>query len=198
MAGATAIADVGETLVSLLRDRMDHLVDAKEIALASPDSVESGNDLRLTLFLYDVAENSHLKNQKGGLLDDGRREPASLALDLHYLLTAHPAHGGADETAKTADQHRVLGRAMQVFADTPVLRGSTLEGSLEDAEKLQVSMDEEPMDAIVNMWNTFQDQQYRPSVTYVVTPVRIESTRDEQVDRVVESYTWTAQHQTDE
>ncbi len=58
---ADAIADVGVTLVELLEDRIDRL-DRGDIALTTPGlHGERGNDWRLTLYLYDVSENDHLR-----------------------------------------------------------------------------------------------------------------------------------------
>lgn len=201
MAGSSAIADVGQTLVGVLRERMEDLVARNEIALASPDSVESGDDIRLTLYLYSLSESPHLKNERtdSGSVD---RSGHPLALDLHYLLTAHPAHSGADETARTAEQHSVLGRAMQVLQTDSILRGSDLKGSLDNTDELHVTIEQYSTDAIANIWTTFQEQPFRPSVSYIVTPVIIESTRKEEfegvVRKTVESYSWGQEHQTDE
>lgn len=188
MADYAAIADTGETLVELLRDRMGGLIDPDEVALASPENVGGGNDWRLTLYLYRVSENGHLPEA-----DPGTREPdptvasgSPLVLDLHYLLTAHPSNSGSDGTAKTKEQHSVLGRAMQVLGDNAIVRGSDLKGSLAGGEDLHLAIEPEPTDAVVNMWSTFPDEPFRPSVSYLVTPVVIESTREEPTGRVVE------------
>lgn len=191
MAADSAIADVGETLVEMLRDRMDDLVDRDEVALTSPASVGEGTDPRLTLYLYRITENVELKNAERLEVGDGKRREPPLALDLYYLLTAHPSTGGNDDTARSREQHSVLGRAMQVMYDNAVLRGSDLSGSLagDSDEEVRISMnpmDQQSMDGIVSLWNTFQEQPFQPSVSYLVSPVSIASTREDAVPRVVE------------
>lgn len=62
MAKHTAIADVGQTLVMLLKDRIGEPVDDNDIALASPADEGVGQGLRLTVYLYDVTQNEHLSN----------------------------------------------------------------------------------------------------------------------------------------
>lgn len=183
-----SIADVGETIVGLLQDRMDPLIDSDEVALASPDDVGQGNDWRLTLFLYRLSESGYLKDgpPRRREPDPTTSRPAPLVLDLYYLLTAHPSTSGSDGTAKTVEQHSVLGRAMQVLADNAVIRGSALQGSLAADEDLRVSIQPEPVDAVLNAWSTFPDEPYRPSVVYLVSPVAIESTREVATQRVVE------------
>jgi hypothetical protein len=184
----SAIADIGDTLVSLLRDRMGDLIDDSDIALASPDQVEPGDDFRLTLYLYDVTENGQLSNEPRPVPDATTQDGSPLVLDLYYLLTAHPSKGGNDKrTTKTMEQHSVLGRAMQVLHDDAIISGSDLKGSLSGGDRIHLSVDSASADRVVNIWNTFQDTPYRPSVSYVATPVIIESTREESVQRVIES-----------
>lgn len=192
----TAIADVGDSLVALLRDRID-LIDANEIALASPSEGGAGNGYRLTVFLYRVTENGDL-----GRVDEERSpsppprngevpaETASapLVLDLHYLLTAHPARerdgGGGDHTRAEREQHSVLGRAMQVLHDHSTLRGSDLVGDLSPDRPLHVTVESGSVDRQTSLWNTFRDAPYRPSVSYLVTPVEIPATETTDVQRV--------------
>lgn len=188
MATDSVIADIGETIVDLLRDRIDFL-ESDEIALTSPSNVGDGEQLRLTLYLYRIAENADLKNSANSIQGD-RLEDPPLALDLHYLLTAHPATGGDNETARSIDQHGVLGRAMQVLQNDAILRGSDLTESLADeGEDVQISMNPmnaDSFDQLLSLWSTFQEQPYQPSISYLISPVFIESTTTTPVPRVIE------------
>lgn len=197
MANYTAIADVGDTLVELLRDDMDDIVDRSEIALRSPDGVSTGGNVRLTVFLYDVSVNAHVRNDERPSIDGTTDGGHPLVLDLHYLLTAHPAKsnqggGGGGGPPQTTDQHSVLGGAMRTLHDNSIVEGSRLQGSLDD--ELQLSIEPEPTDATVNIWSTFDEEPYRPSVSYLVTPVVIDSTQERGVTRVVDrtvgAYAW--------
>lgn len=184
-----AIGDVGQTIVDLLEDRMEGFVDRNDIALASPAARgEGGNHWRLTVYLYDVSESPHSRSDERPQPEPGEETVSDrpLVLDLQYLLTAHPAKDGADGTKKTKEQHRVLGRAMQVLRDNAIIRGSDLRGSLAGGDDLQVSIQQESLEAVMNVWNTFPDKAYRPSVAYLVSPVPIESTRERPVERVLE------------
>lgn len=189
MAGYSAIADAGEAIVELLRDRMREFIDSDDVALASPDDRGVNDDARLTVYLYRVTENDHLLNTGRQPVGHDRVKQPPLALDLYYLLTAHPSGGNSDETAKTREQHAVLGRALQVMRENPVLRGSDLRGSLTDEDELRisrVSMNGQSMDELVSLWNTFGETSFQPSVSYLVSPVLIETTDEEPVRRVVE------------
>lgn len=112
---------------------------------------------------------------------------APLALDCRYLLTAYPSAGTGNETTKRADQHRVLGRAMQVLRDGAVVHEGDLSGTL--STPLRVSPVAESMDEILNIWGTFDERPYQPSVAYLVTPVEINPAEDRSVDPVLERTT---------
>lgn len=191
MGGYSAIGDVGETLIELLRDEITGRevvpdVTRNEIALTSPNAVgEDDSNLRLTLYLYRIDENAHLKNTPRQEVDAETVAESPLALDLHYLLTAHPA-GDPDVTTSSSDQHKVLGLAMQILQDDSILRGADLQGSLADDEELNVSMTPQATDEIGTIWNTFRETPFQPSVSYIVTPVLIEPHEREEVRRVVE------------
>lgn len=189
MAGDSAIAEVGQTLVGILSSQMT-LLDTDEVTLASPASVGDGNDARLTLYLYRITENGDLKNvRRTG--DSDLRYGSPLVLDLHYLLTAHPSTSGNDETGRTSEQHSILGQAMRVLHDNAILRGSELVGSLadipEEEVRISVTPTEQPsFDALVSLWGTFPDQAYQPSLSYLVSPVQVESTAELPIGRVTE------------
>lgn len=172
MAADTAIADVGESLLKLLQEGMSDLVQPSSIALLSPADVE-GQSVSLTLFLYYVTENPHMKNQQSAYT--GSRSASPLMLDLYYLLTAYTSV--QDITQRTREEQRILGRAMRLFHDNNVLYGSRLQGSLgETDDVLRIAMNPLGLSELTSIWHAIPKQHYRPSVSYVVSPVVIEST----------------------
>jgi hypothetical protein len=184
MANYTVIADVGDTLIELLRNNMEDLIPEPErIVLASPGEIED-NSTRLSLFLYQVAENDYLKNQEMQQVNSTALQYVPLTLDLFYMLTAYSSIENL--TDRNLEAHTILGRAMRIFYDNAILRGSVLRGSLSgtDAE-LRIVLTTVSMENLPMMWNSF-DKPYKPSVFYQVTPVPIDSTRQRDVGRVIE------------
>lgn len=186
MGDHAAIADAGDSLVGLLRDHMAALLnDPKQIVLASPVDEDLKQTVRLTVYLYDVNSSN---NARGGGSPDGVPESDKpLGLELKYLLTAHPGQStsGTTTTTETMNEHTMLGRAMQVLHDNAILRPPALRGSLaEGDEVLEVSLLSGTTDTVVNIWNTFEKEAYRPSVSYLVTPVTVEPYEIEGGDRV--------------
>ena len=180
-----AIADVGETLITLLRDNMSDLVNPDSIVLLSPAEVED-QSIRLTLFLYSIMENPHMKNQEMRTLSPTELGYPPLTLDLYYLLTAYASTQIPDRTEQTLEQHRILGRAMRIFYDNAILGGTILQGSLEGtSEELRIVLNSISLDDLTKIWSAFQEEGYRLSVSYLVTPTNIDSTRDMSMQRVV-------------
>lgn len=187
MSEYTAIADVGETLIDFLRGAMGDMISPNSIVLFSPGEIEDNDDVRLSLFLFQVNENIHMKNQEMQIVDPTRLKYPPLNLDLYYMLTSYPSSGIQDKTERTKEEHSILGRAMQVIYDNSILNGSVLRGSLaENNDELHISLFPLSMDDTTKIWTTFQDKPFRPSICYLVTPTKIESTRERETQRVVE------------
>jgi hypothetical protein len=188
MADFTVIADVGATLIKLLQDNMGDLIDSPNyIVLGSPANVED-TSTRLSLFLYQVEENEYLKNQEPWQVDPAELRYKPLTLDLFYMMTAFSSLD--DLTEKNIEEHKILGRAMQIFYDNAILRGSALQGSLEGTDhELRITLTLMSMENITQLWNSFGNAEvkpYKPSIFYQVTPVPVDSTRQRDIQRVIE------------
>jgi hypothetical protein len=187
MASFLAIAGVSRTLRSLLRDRMEQ--PPVNVTIAPPDAAVSGmTGRRLNLYLYQVVENGHLKNQEipgqGHPADYGR---PPLSLDLHYLITAY----GADDTNVDADleAQQILGDAMRVLHEHPIVTEALHENDnpadplildaslLGEFEKVKVTLQPSGLEELSKLWTALPETNFRRSVTYQVSVVQIESRR---------------------
>ena len=177
---SSAIRDVGETLITLLKNDPVITVPDNEIALISP--AEPGT-ARLTLFLYSICPAFEYRNEleiPGNMIDD---EPVSLPLNLYYLLTAFSPP--QDPTDRSLASHLILGQAMRVFFDNGCLTGSLLKGALPRDEELRLSLQPMTVEDLTRIWSVFPDTPLQPSVSYLVTPVRVRSDRTRGGARVV-------------
>lgn len=157
---------------------MGGLMSPDHISLASPADVETDTAPRLSLYLYQLNENKHLKNQELLPDDTGRVRYPALPLNLLYLLTAYA------QTRET--EHQVLGRAMQILHDNAIIRGSLLQGSLSGTfEEIIVTLNPIPLDEMNKLWSMFGSKPYRLSVTYQVSTALVDSTREQVGDRII-------------
>ena len=182
-----AIGEVSETLrhtlwLGLLADLVTRQLVTSEqnIVLANPGQVAlpQGVVRQLSLWLYQVLPNEHLRNQPlvrraGPPPDDDLRFYPPLSLNLFYLLTPSIQDGGG-ASDQLADQ-RVLGRVMQVLHDQSVLAMPNRQAPAA-AHELHVSLAPRTIDEIAQVWEAMQ-QPYRLSVCYEVRAVQIESER---------------------
>ena len=175
MSREETLPDVSSTLLRLLNDALT----PGTVTLAPPKNATS----RLTLFLYKVLENPFLKNEERRVRQDasGRliEEPPPLFVDLYYLLTAHALTAQPDEPIKA---QRALSRAMRLLYDNGILAGSSIQSTsdlgLTSADTLRITLNPISMEDMTRIWSVFPDTQYELSVTYLVTPVPIQSARE--------------------
>lgn len=186
MGDHNVIADVGDALVRLLKLGMQEAfpTDPPEITLKSPSEIsEDGDtgDRQLSLFLYRIVEDPDLKNLPESVTDPLEQRRLPLPLHLHYLVTPY--------SKDKADEHRILGRAMQVLHDHGVLGEAELatdKGGLAEAhEQLRVTLHPLDVETTSQVWNSLS-VPYRLSICYQVTPALIESEREEVRTRVTE------------
>jgi hypothetical protein len=172
----TVIAEVSEALVRVLWEeiqldpQVNLLIDNENrISLQSPKDLAEDNSVRLSVYLYRLIEDPHLKNQPMGAGEGRRQRVAPLALDLFYLVT--PLVGTPRE------QQIVLGKAMEVFFDRALLEGADLSPAMNAAgEEVRVVLNPESLEETTRVWQAL-DLCYRLSVCYVVRVVMVDSRR---------------------
>ena len=200
MSSALAIAAVTAVLKDLLDNRLvqaNVIGDVGDVSVTAlpPDRITIGQDERaqLNLFMYRVSPRSGWRRGRVAPEEqDGHASP-SLALDLHYLLSAY---GEQDLQAEI-----LLGYAIQLFQETPVLTGDairkTLKGSSsngsrhatvparsalassslgEQVDRVTVCPEFLGMEEMTRLWSALQ-AHYRPSAVYEVSAVLIKDDR---------------------
>ncbi len=187
MSDFTVIGDIGETLKKLLEDDPWTGISPKpEITFKSPKEIkdDGGSTNKVSIFLYQILENSYLKNEEPQRIDDTHLQSPPLSLDLIYLVTPY----SEDKTQEKI----ILGKVMQIFHDNAILIliGTALQGDLpETDEEIKLLFNPISLDDLTKIWSAFQEVAYRLSVSYMVTPVRIDSTRKISIQRVVSKET---------
>lgn len=167
MARYTAIADVGSTLLKLLRENMsaDLVENPEMIGLCSP---AEKNDFKLLLYLYHIEECCELK--QGGLT---RTLQTPLALHLYYLLAAN---SNGDVKSKAMDENMILGNAMQILDSNPVLSGSDLEGSLAaDNDRISITIVNPDAHSFTSKVKECSELILKNAVCYKIGPVYIDN-----------------------
>jgi hypothetical protein len=172
----TVIADITQMLDTMLTDA------GLDVTKDSPAELKGSAETyaKINLYLYEVIENPHTKNQQWVTTasDPNQQIYPPLGLNLYYLLTPYATD------AKSA--HSVLGHAMRVFHDSSVIDKEDLPAALRlTTEQLTVSLCNLKLDDLTRIWNSLQTP-YRLSVAYEVKIVLVESETQRTVSRVRE------------
>jgi len=174
MAGLAAVNAVGESLVAMLRARRDLLAadgllgpvpatldisQASMSRLAGSPAPTGG----LTITCYRMTLSDHAAPRAARAVGPG---PASLALDLHYLMAAWPA--------AAADEQAILSWSMLELAAHPVFDRSLLlpAGGWGVEETVQITPDSVSDDTLFRLWDSLQ-QRMRLSTLFRARVVRI-------------------------
>ncbi|HEX2084706.1 MAG TPA: Pvc16 family protein [Solirubrobacteraceae bacterium] len=173
MSAATAIGMVSESIQEMLLAEWS-LTPELTATILTPD--EPAGDRRVNLCLYRIAENPYLKNLDWQVRPGsaGRLVPPPLSLKLFYLLTAYAPN---DPRTGNATAQGMLGEAMRVMYENPVLPDQYLVSGLRDAvEEIRIVHVPLDLDEASRIWSTF-GQPYRASACYEVSVVQIDPRR---------------------
>jgi hypothetical protein len=174
----TVVSLVSQSLVNVLQQGLT-LVGAS----VATDDMQGPipGVLHLTVFLFEVGEDPNSRNRprtRSLAAPDIRIARPPLSLHLRYLLTPW----GSDEAAR----HLLLGRAMQVLHDNPILSGAQLVGTLADEDQtINISMSPMSLEDRTRVWHAVQ-KPYRLSVSYDVRVVHLDSETPQNVRPVRE------------
>jgi hypothetical protein len=176
MATYPAIAVTGQAILKLLADSCPRA----EFAAARFELFQVGNfsqpqpmDEGISLFLYRFGVNAARRNLPSQVKLNGLRYRPPLPLDLYYLMTAW--------AKSAAKQQRLLGWAMRVLEDTPLLPPGLLNDVGPEPEIFQpnetVEIIFEPL-SLQDMYNIWSAIKASPqlSASYVIRAVSIDST----------------------
>jgi hypothetical protein len=199
-----AIAAVTKSFATLL-ERVavdDPAFSPVDVLTKAPDRILADDEelsrRKLNLFLYQVTPNAGLanadvpfRNSDGDLV----AQP-TLALDLHYLVTAYGL--GHDEL----DAQHLLTHAMSIVHDNGVLRRSHINSALtgtamaasnlaEQLEGITLSPESLNDEELFRMWTVF-GSSYRISVGYLATVVLVERPKPSRKAPPVRTHSLTA------
>jgi hypothetical protein len=173
MSDSTAIAAVTSALRRRLQRALDASLPGTRVTIRPPDKAHDGQaGNQVNLFLFRASPNASWRNvstEPAGTGPGGPRQPP-LALDLLYLLSAH----GRDDDDPEPFSHRLLGEAMRVLHERPVLDPAELDPApAGGVERVRVTLQPLSLEEMTKLWSIFQ-APYRPSVVYEATVVLID------------------------
>lgn len=182
MADYTALVEAGNALVELLRDNLtpEPIGNRELIALCSPHESENN---QLTLSLYQTEEDTQGVQSGYYQVSQNVERLRPTKYNLRFLVTAHSK---APAQLKEADQYRMIGAALQVLKDHPVIDQQYLSGSLaEQKAQVHVVLEKTTQDQLLKIWNN-TSTPYKLSFVVLLTGIEIESRKERRISRVTD------------
>lgn len=175
----TIITSASNAMIDLLNTEVG-FADG-DIVMKSP--ADAGSSAKMSLYLFQIQENPHLKNRDPQEVGTDGLRPAPLSLDLYYLITPLSAE------PVTAIGH--LESIMRVFYDNSVMAPPLLPPVMVDAgnELIRLTPHVLSLEDTNRLWAMFPNKPYFLSLTYLLSPVHVPSARVTPVTRIVEKTT---------
>jgi hypothetical protein len=180
------VTDISQVTATLKRLVELAITPMPTVSTARPESVESAS-AAINIYCYHVSEDEHnrIRPRSGGGI-----ETSPLTLQMHYIVTAlMPVTSEFD----TLTEQRLLGQAMKVLHDNPVIDDGTLIGPnrvLPEAiqglgNHFEVSPVQTTPHESLDFWANQDRITAKPSAYYIVRPVEIVPERPRRVPGTV-------------
>ena len=171
MSDYTVISAVSSTLQTLLTNNITNALAVPlnvPIQLYSPPEMDTvGQVPGISLWLYKVTRMAEMLNEPPERKSATQLARTPLPVLLHYLVTPMATDPLTRQT--------LLGRVLQVFNDHSILRGTDLQGVLQNTtEQLRVNLEALTLEELSLVWDAL-GAPYQLSVTYLVQVVKIDS-----------------------
>jgi hypothetical protein len=179
----TALRATSQTLRAFLQSRFEASPDLRPffdsgsggtmtVALQTPREMIRTGAEGVSMWLYRVIRDDQTLNALPRRITPQETLQPPLPLRLHYLITPLTATqtSGGPETEQV-----ILGKVLQLFHDTPRLRGSDLRDELVGTDvELQVRLETMSLEEITRVWDALEGS-YQLSISYEVAIVDIDS-----------------------
>ena len=173
MSSFDVISLVSLSLKKLLGSKMHPIGKDKDVPVSFKHPSEAKSIPTVNLFLYKI--NKHPTMNNADWFPDSSNPtqimPPPLSIVLYYLLTPFADTSETDSGIATFE---LLGDAMRVFNENPVIPDDCLEKGLENLiEKISIIQCNTDLDEITKVWNT-STSPYVISIPYEISVVQID------------------------
>jgi hypothetical protein len=186
MSNSLAIAATTATLQAILQQNVVLQTDLSDttVTILPLDKARGTNsNNQLNLFLYMVVRNAAFVNSDMPLqVAPGELAISPLPINVYFLVTAF----GKDDDVAQPFGHELLGKAMSILYDHPILSGADIAAATQtllpdndlasQIEHIRITFHPLSIDELSKLWTGFA-MQYRLSAAYEVSVLLIESTR---------------------
>ena len=159
VASVDVIADMGSTLVELLKPALVALPCDVRLSNTDEYAASPPTTPTVTIFLYHVSINAELRNNSPRMLAGGEIARPLLPIELRYLITPW--------TSEVIDGHRILGHVLRRLGSFQSMERKHLFGDSWDADDtVQLIPENLPVDEYHDIWDP-AEIPYKLSMSYL-------------------------------
>ncbi|MBI5877216.1 MAG: DUF4255 domain-containing protein [Chloroflexi bacterium] len=171
----TVISAVSQSLLDVLKAGITASAEPQltgvPVYLLSPKEMRQSlsNKTGVSLWLYRIGRNADLLNAPPRRISPTQVSHYPVPLDLHFLVTPL--------MQKPEDEQALLGRVVQLFSDSAILRGAALRGALAGSgEEFRLMLETLSLEELTRVWAALMES-YQLSLSYQVQLVTVDSPR---------------------
>ena len=148
-----------------------------EVYARTPEEMAELDNTGLSVWLYRIARDPDSLNMPPRRISADTFEYCPLPLRLHYLMTPVVNRNNDDGNSPGIEQ-LIIGKVLQVFHDTPLIKGALLRGDLIDSDAtLGVRLEPLGLEEITRVWDALESS-YQLCVSYEVSMVMLASNKE--------------------
>ena len=171
MAKYTVIADVGKSIIEMLKDQLVPEPVSKPDTIGICDPKERGSFV-LGIHPYNFKENTEMRQTDPIVLPDGNLQNPPASYQIFYMISVASK---SEQATKAEDEQRILGKVIQVLRDNPRIPKKYMPETLRLAnEDINIEMLNLELEEKVKIWTMFSEP-YKLSIFYSVGPLFIDS-----------------------
>jgi len=171
MGSYTIVADVGKTLVELLRDQMCPEPVNKPEMIGICDPNERGSCI-VGIHSYDFREGEGTKSKELITLPDGSKKDPPTTYEASYVISIVSK---AEPEGRAMDEQRIYGRLLQVMTDYKIIPRKYMPKDLKQSDdEIKLTPVKLELDEKVKIW-TMLGSSYKLSAFYTIGPIIVES-----------------------
>lgn len=174
------LIDIGDSLKNFIQLNIPELKQGS-IVFDSPAEIDPPGTPMLSIFLYQIVENSFLKNAGQEFIQIDKMKDPPLTIDLYYIFTPYAK---AKETELI-----IMEKILQLFHDNSVFKGKMLKDTLKNSgnDEIRIVPNNLSFEEINKLWERFPSKAFKLSAAFILSPVRIPSGKPPvKITRVIE------------
>ena len=169
MARYTIISDVGQAIISILKEKLipEPIDKPEKIGICEP---KDRGEYVVGIHLYDIREHIGGQEKDPISLPDGNVQDPPALLELFYMISVA---SNVQIEFRSTDESRIIGKIIQTFKDNQIIPKKYISDNSK-IEDISINMLPLEIEEKIKIWSMF-GESYKLSAFFIVGPIAIDS-----------------------